>query len=122
MKEGLQIFQTVGGTASPSEPRANLGNDFDFDKILDSSFPQHRLEHLKLHQDEEDGFQDSAIGTEPSLLSSKSSRSGRYAHRQAPFPIDDTFVMALPQTLPSFSAGVGVPSISAVLYPRESKP
>ncbi|CAD6564487.1 MAG: hypothetical protein ASARMPREDX12_002683 [Alectoria sarmentosa] len=154
MEKGLKTLQTVGRTASRREARANLGREIDSDEISDSRFPPHRRERSRSHQDEEDGFNDSAIGPEDHpFVNSNAFGSSRDDHQQAPysaggmsnpspsyssarsFSINSNASSSLagftptvtaapqfpslhqqPQTLPSFSAAFGMPSISAVLH------
>lgn len=154
MEKGLKTLQTAGRTASRREARANLGHDFDSDDISDSRFLPSRRERSRSHQDEEDGFNDSAIGHEDHpFINSNAFGSSREEHQQAPysaggmsnpspsyssarsFSINSNASSSLPrftptvtaapqfpaiqqqpQTLPSFSAAFGMPSISAVLH------
>ena len=156
MEKGLKTLQTAGRTASRREARANLGHNFDSDEISDSRFPLSRRERSRSHQDEEDGFNDSAIGPEdhPFVNSNAfGSGSSRDDHQQTmysaggisnpspsyssarSFSINSNASSSLagftptvtaapqvpsihqqPQTLPSFSAAFGMPSISAVLH------
>lgn len=160
MEKGLKTLQTAGRTASRREARANLGHDFDSDEIPDGRFPPSRRERSRSHQDEEDGFNDSAIGPEdPSFVNGNAFGSSRDDHQRTPysaggmsnpspsyssarsFSINSNASSSLagftptvtsapqlpsshqqPQTLPSFSAAFGMPSISAVLHhsPRHS--
>ena len=152
MEKGLKTLQTAGRTASRREARANMGHDFDADEISEGRFPRH--EHSRSHQDQEDGFNDSAIGPEDhSFASGNAFGSSRDDHQQASysaggmsnpspsytsarsFSINSNASSSLPgftptvtaapqfpsvhqqpQTLPSFSAAFGMPSISAVLH------
>ncbi len=154
MEKGLKTLQTAGRTASRREARANLGHDFDSDDISDSRFPPSRRERSRSHQDEEDGFNDSAIGPEDHPFANGNNFGpSRDDHQQAPysaggmsdplpsyssarsFSINSNASSSLagftptvtaapqfpsvhpqPQTLPSFSAAFGMPSISGVLH------
>ena len=148
MEKGLKTLQTAGRTASRREARANLGHDFDSDEISDNRFPHPRREGSRSHQDEDEVFNDSAIGPEgnsfgpsrdehqhapysaggisnpsPSYSSARSfsinsnassSLAGFTSTVTAPPPCPSAHQQ--PQTLPSFSAAFGMPSISAVLH------
>ena len=154
MEKGLKTLQTAGRTASRREARANLGHEFDSDEISDSRFPLSGRERSRSHQDEEDGFNDSAIGPEDhQFVNGGAFGPSRDDHQQAPysaggmsnpspsyssarsFSINSNTSSSLagfpptitpapqfpavqqqPQTLPSFSAAFGMPSISAVLH------
>lgn len=154
MEKGLKTLQTVGRTASRRESRANLGHDFDSDDISDSRFPPSLRERSRSHQDEEDGFNDSAIGPEDHpFVNSNAFGSSRDDQQQVPYSaggisnpspsyssarsfsnnsnassslagFTPTVTAApqfpsshqQPQTLPSFSAAFGMPSLSTVLH------
>ena len=143
MEKGLETLQTLGRTASEREARANLGYDFDADDISSSRFSPNQRERSRLHQDEEDGFYDSAIGVEDhQLVHGGASGPSRGDYQQASYSTGDTFnpltsypsfslktgfpseAVELPQItsaiqsprLPSFSTAFGTPSTSAHLH------
>ena len=154
MEKGLKTLQTAGRTASRREARANLGHDFDSDEISDSRFSLSGRERSRSNQDDEDGFNDSAIGPDDHpFVNGNTFGSSRDDHPQASyssgglsnpspsyssarsFSINSNASSSLagftptvtaapqlpsihqqPQTLPSFSAAFGMPSISAVLH------
>ena len=154
MEKGLKTLQTAGRKASRREARANPSHDFDSDDISDSRYPPSQRERSRSHQEDEDSFNESAIGSEVHPFANGNAfGSSRDDHQQAPysaggmsnpspsyssarsFSINSNApsslagftptVTAAPQfpsvhqqsqTLPSFSAAFGMPSISAVLH------
>ena len=100
MEKGLKTLQTAGRTASRREARSNQGHDFDSDDISDSRLTLSGRERSRSHQDEEDGFNDSAIGPEDHLLVHGSGfGSSRDDHQQAPFSAG-----SLPNPPPSYGS------------------
>lgn len=70
MEKGLQILETIEPTAIQRPMHANTGFKSGFDNILDNHFPlpRHRWSRLNRDEDdEEDDFNDSAIGSEVQL-------------------------------------------------------
>ena len=100
MEKGLKNLQTAGRTASRREARANQGPDFDSDEMIDSRLSLSGRERSRSNQDEEDGFNDSAIGPDDhSFVHGSVFGSSRDDHQQAPYPPG-----SLPNPSPSYSS------------------
>lgn len=83
MEKGLKTLQTAGRTASRRE-RQNLGlGDFD-DEITDSRFSSNR-DRSNSHRNEDDDFNDSAIGHEDPSHPFAHGGSSRDEQNQAPY-------------------------------------
>ena len=86
MEKGLKTLQAAGRTASRREARANMGPEFDSDEMSDSRFSSSRRDRSRSHQDEEDVFNDSAIGPEDhSFVNGNAFVSNRDDHQQIPY-------------------------------------
>ncbi len=113
MGKGLKTLQTAYRTALRREAHANLSHDFDSDDISDSCISLSRRKRSQSHQDEEDGFNDSAIGPEDHpFVKSNASGSSRDDHQQAPYSAGGIFYPS-PSTTPSFSINSNAYSLLA---------
>ena len=87
MESGLENLQTAGRTALRREADANLSDDLESDEVTGNRFSLSRRKRFRSDQDEEDGFNDSAIGTEQTTFVDDSAFAlSRGNYWQAPYP------------------------------------